>query len=306
MQTAILKEDSTLSSLSLKAIFSGVVSTIWVGILLNLLGLGLGFTVFRGELGVSMLKTQVLWLAVVGVLSTLTGGWVAAKLSDTSSTISGALHGTLVCILSTLVTSFLLASTAIGPIVNGTMSMVTHNLERSGQTAQQLISQALPEGTFSTVDEMVQHVQQEVEAKLAPRWKSSVSSAQLKSQFKVALSKLVFSLQSSGASSQEVAQKELMSLIKNNTSLNDEEVHQVVSFVAQSYETLEHKLTQATHAAKEKVAGSIGKASLSAFFIFLFTTIAGAVGGVLATYAETTIAIVGTTTTNTVKRSNQR
>ena len=118
------------------AILAGAVVAVVVGFLLNLLGLGVGFTTFdpassddtAGGLGIA----QGIWTVVSALLSLFAGGWVAGRLAGMPRTTDGAIHGVVTWAVTTLLGLYLL-TTGVGSVVSGVTSLLGSGLSAAGQ-----------------------------------------------------------------------------------------------------------------------------------------------------------------------------
>lgn len=117
-----------VSRISWSAIFAGTLTALAVLSMLNLLGLGIGFSTINpltesdplNGLGTGAL----IWLGVSNLVALFAGGLVAGRMSGYPSKSDGGLHGFLSWALFALVTFFLIAST-VGAMVNGMSSAVS-------------------------------------------------------------------------------------------------------------------------------------------------------------------------------------
>jgi hypothetical protein len=95
--------------------------------LLGLLGLGIGFGSLDPAEGDSLRgvpRNTLLWWAVISILATGIGGFVAGRLAGIPASLTGALHGLAVWSVATLLTLWL-ATTAVGTILGAATSVVT-------------------------------------------------------------------------------------------------------------------------------------------------------------------------------------
>jgi len=117
-----------VSRISWGAILAGTLTALAVVSMLNLLGLGIGFSTIDpmtendtlNGLGMGTL----IWLGLSNLVALFVGGMVAGRMSGYPSISDGALHGFLSWALFTLVSFFLITS-AIGTMVNGMSSAVS-------------------------------------------------------------------------------------------------------------------------------------------------------------------------------------
>lgn len=109
------------------AIFAGVIIGIVTQILLSLLGLAVGLTVYdpisqpdMGGLGIG----SSIWVIVSSIISVFVGGWTAASLANVPVGNLGTLHGILTWGLLLLVTFFLLG-TGVGRLAGGAFNLLS-------------------------------------------------------------------------------------------------------------------------------------------------------------------------------------
>lgn len=115
-----------MTRVSWGAIFAGAVVAVALTALLSLLGLGIGFGSLDPSEGDSVRgvpKMTLIWWAVISVLATGIGGFVAARLAGIPRTLTGALHGLAVWSVATLLTLWL-ATTAVGVALGAATSLV--------------------------------------------------------------------------------------------------------------------------------------------------------------------------------------
>jgi hypothetical protein len=123
-------------SISMRAIFAGVIVALAMQTLLNLLGLGLGLIAFRinPDVIANETLTSVVWLVVTSGASMFVGGWIAARVANSNLASVGVLHGIVTWGLATLAT-FLLVGPTAEILVGGTTSLLIQELFTSGQMA---------------------------------------------------------------------------------------------------------------------------------------------------------------------------
>jgi ribosomal protein S18 len=117
-----------VSRISWAAILAGTLTALAVVSMLNLLGLGIGFSTIDPMTEndpLSGLGTGALiWLGLSNLAALFVGGMVAGRMSGYPSKSDGGLHGFLSWALFALV-SFYLITTAVGTMVNGLSSAVS-------------------------------------------------------------------------------------------------------------------------------------------------------------------------------------
>jgi hypothetical protein len=108
-----------LKRVSWGAIFAGAVTAVALTALLGLLGLGIGLDnldLTRGNTINDIPKSTLLWWAVISIVATGIGAFVAARLAGIPRGLTGALHGIAVWAVATLATLWL-ATSAVGMVL---------------------------------------------------------------------------------------------------------------------------------------------------------------------------------------------
>lgn len=126
-EDSVVPPPALMTRVSWGAIFAGALAAIGLTALLSLLGLGIGFGTFDPADGDSLSgvpKTTLIWWAVVSIVATGIGGFVAARLAGIPHSLAGALHGLSVWALTSLATLWL-ATTAVGAIAGAATSLVS-------------------------------------------------------------------------------------------------------------------------------------------------------------------------------------
>ena len=118
---------SLMKRVSWGAIFAGSVIAIALTALLGLLGLGIGLNAVdpteRGALD-GIPKATLAWWAVISILATGIGGFVAGRLAGIPRSMTGAIHGLSVWAVTTLLTLWL-ATSAVGTVMGAATSVLT-------------------------------------------------------------------------------------------------------------------------------------------------------------------------------------
>lgn len=117
-----------VSRISWGAILAGTLTALAVVSMLNLLGLGIGFSTIDPMTENNPLKGlgtgTLIWLGLSNLVALFVGGMVAGRMSGYPSKSDGGLHGFLSWALYALVSFFLITS-AVGSVVNGMSSAVS-------------------------------------------------------------------------------------------------------------------------------------------------------------------------------------
>ena len=130
------------------AIFAGVAVALSVQFLLNLLGVGIGAAVLDPATtdnpdASTFSIVGGIWFVISGVIASLIGGYIAARVSGRPSTSTGGFHGLTTWAATTLVVLYLL-TTSVGMLIGGAFSGITSVVGGLGQTAATAAATAAP------------------------------------------------------------------------------------------------------------------------------------------------------------------
>lgn len=110
--------------LSWGAIFAGLIVAMVTQVVLSILGLAVGLTIWDpGDPAAALGQGTGIWIAVAALISLFAGGIVTGRLAGVLTTGDGALHGGVMWGLSVIVTLWLTASGA-GMILGGAFQVV--------------------------------------------------------------------------------------------------------------------------------------------------------------------------------------
>lgn len=288
--------------ISWSAIFGGVIIGLGISVLLNILGLALGFNMFKvdSDLLANLGTGSIIWLITSTIIATFAGGWIAGRLADIRLTIEGMLHGLATWALITL-TTFMLITTAAGSLVNSTLTMVEKSLAAVGKGVTTVATGVQPTINHSQI--------MSVAKSMAPNLTSSINQVseqfqQLILQFKNSalnqhkLEELIPELQQaltalfSADSEADVAQakQKLAELLVQNSSLSPQQAEQQINEWYQKYSVAKEQFQQNIQQVKKDVIDTaeytsdiLAKIALVIFFTLLIGGIAGATGGMLGT-----------------------
>lgn len=129
-----------INQISWGAVFAGAVLALITQLLLNLLGLGFGFSAVdpgqggatAGELGIG----AGIWFVLSGIIASFVGGIAAGRLSGKPRESTGGWHGLIAWAVATLGIAYLLTS-AIGGVLGGALNTVGSVAQTAAQTAAQ-------------------------------------------------------------------------------------------------------------------------------------------------------------------------
>ncbi len=130
------------------AIFAGVAVALSIQVLLNLLGVGVGFATLdpagTGNPNAGTLSMiGAIWAVVAGLVAAFAGGFVASRMTGGSSRSTGGYQGLITWATTTLFIAYLLTTTA-GAIVGGAFSALSNVVGGAAQTAAAVVTTATP------------------------------------------------------------------------------------------------------------------------------------------------------------------
>lgn len=278
-----------------------------VGLLLNLLGLGIGLSTFEpasGDDSFGGLGTgQAIWFVISSLLSLFAGGWVAGHLAGLPRRVDGMLHGIVTWGLTTLLTVYLVSS-GIGAVLGGVTSVVGGGLQAAGSG----IAAAAPGAVDAAQEQLDQRgitlgtIRSEAEALLRDMGDPQLSPEALEGQADAAVDEAQAGAETAAQApattdfraafdnvfdraegvASEADRQDLVNVLVARTDMDEAEARRTI---AQYEQTLGAARAQAdTLGAKAAEAGenatnAVGKGALAAFFALLLGALAAALGG---------------------------
>lgn len=288
--------------ISWNAIFAGVVLSLALEALMNLLGLGLGFTAFEfdGDTIANIGLSSTIWLIVSGTLDMLIRGWVAGRLASCNHNMEGALHGLIAWGLATLLT-FMLMATSAGSLISGTTNIIGHGLSAVGKGttaigkgAMQIAPQAadmvnnMSPNMMPELKQFKERVAQVINnAPTNNQQSDTATSAQSPQAIKENLQQAVMTiLTGDNENDKATARQNVVNILTQNSNMSQQQAEQTLNDWQQQYDSLKAQIAQKTEQAKQKAAAATEKASkilgtiaITTFFAFLLSAISGTLGG---------------------------
>lgn len=144
--TPVVRTAAPKRRISWAAIFAGTLIALVVQLLFSLLGLGIGLSTINpaseaGNPADGLALGAGIWWVVSSLISLFAGGWVAGRLAGFPRTGESTLHGILTWGLVTIVTFYLLTTTA-GALLSGAMGVVSQGLSLATQGIAAVAPQA--------------------------------------------------------------------------------------------------------------------------------------------------------------------
>jgi ElaB/YqjD/DUF883 family membrane-anchored ribosome-binding protein len=259
--------------ISWSSIWAGALVGILVLILLNLLGIGIGF----GSLDIREENNPAqglgigagIWYFLSSLIALYAAGWVAGRLAQTRRLFDGALHGVLTWCVITLASLYFLTTT-IGSIIGGAGQLIGSTLKTVGRAGSQAIQAAAPAISDQLPDVDLSEL------------KNNGTTQEVITMFKNA-----------NGDPAKVDRNQLASIIMSQSGKSRPEAERTADSLVSKYQTLTTKVqSQAqdlkTKAAKaaDDVASAASKTFIIAFFAFLIGAIAAAFGARLGTASK--------------------
>lgn len=303
------------------AVFAGGIAALAISILLNLLGLGLGFTAIdplSESQPLSGLGTgTIIWWIVSNLIALFLGGMVAGRTAGFISKTDGGLHGFLSWCLYAAVCLFFITS-LVGSIISGVSGTVSSifgggqqqeivvRVDGQQQQAQnqqgptfenlrsqviQLINQAEQYGILpSGASEDVNQALDEGIAQMSEMWQE----LDLDQNIDEFLNDLSVEFENGNLSisvegEDYINREEITNYLAQNTDLSEQEIEQMINEWNKNIEQAINEVEKLYQEAKQKVeefsdqlADTIATISLISFFALILGAVAAWGGGMMA------------------------
>ena len=302
-----------LKRISWGAIFAGAVVAVVVGLMLNLLGLGIGLSTFDfgpSDTAKGFGIAQAVWFTISSLLSLFAGGWVAGHLAGIPRKIDGMLHGLVAWGLTTLLTVYLVSS-GVGAILGGVTSVVGSGLSAAGSG----IAAAAPGAVDAAQRELDQRgitlgtVRQQAESLLRDTGDPNLQPEALEGQANAAADDAQAGAEQAAQNPQttdfraafdrvfdraegvasEADKQDLVNILVARTDMNEAQARQTIDqyqTTIQQARAQADTLGQQATAAAETATNAVGTGAIAAFVALLLGAIAAAVGGGLGAKRE--------------------
>jgi hypothetical protein len=261
-----------LRRVSWGAILTGVVVALATQVLLSMLGAGLGLAAIEptqpaGEnpdastVGIG----ATLWWALSGIIASLAGGWVAARLAGVPNRETGMLHGLATWAVATLVVLYMLSSAATS-VIGGAFNVVGQTVSGIGGAAGDAVSTAAQQIGGNPL----QAIQDEIQSAGGNPNDPAVAGRQLAA----AVGRIV----TGEGDAVEQARRSAVDILTRQGVPQQEAQQRVQGWEQQYRETTEQAAQQAREAANAAADGA-STAALYGFIALLLGALAGAYGG---------------------------
>ncbi|MGB3778032.1 MAG: hypothetical protein WA960_06710 [Tunicatimonas sp.] len=285
-----------LSKISWSAILAGVLVSLVVMLVLNLLGIGIGLASINPVTEASPFSGvgtgAVIWYILSNLIAIFAGAYTAARLSGIPIPVISTFHGILSWCLYTLI-SFWLLTTAVGTIVSGVGSAISQTLSSVGSVVgggQNSNGQSQQSGQSSSLSldkitsEVKQILRQTDDPALQPNAIENTAENATQDARQALRSGNTMSDQEIGGILQQllykggnlvenVDQKDVANVIASRTDMTQEEANNAAETVVRNFNEAKQEAqqiaAQAEQQAKETAAKAADVASSAAIWSFV-------------------------------------
>ena len=293
MNTITQPENSILprkTCFSWNTIFAGVLGTLMTALVLNLLGTGIGMSLFsfKPETVKTLGVSTYFWFMVVGIVSMYAGSWITGFIASRISKLRTAIYGIMVAGVSTLV-SLALMLTTLSALFTSSLSVLETMISVSKSTVNQgasivdkglkYVSNLSPEtrerlkNLAPDLQPMIEKINQKAKA-LLPK---DIEEAKLK-KIKGQLSQLIQAYLNSDDRTYEETKKALSDNLIQITGEKPEDVNKKIEEWYQMYQEAKEKAIQMAEEFASKTAGMLSRMALMNCFILLSSFVAAIFG----------------------------
>jgi hypothetical protein len=263
-----------LNKISWGAVIAGIVAALVVQLILNMLGVGLGFASFdpmapaaENPDAQTASLVAAAWWAVSGIIAAFIGGLAAGRLSGKPKGSTAGWHGFVAWAATTLVIVYLVTTTA-GSLLGGTLGALGNTLGGIGRTATQAAASAAP--ALADIPNPFQAIEEQVRAATGGNDPAVLRDAAVSA---------VRALVTGDEAEAEAARERAAQVLSRAQNVPVEEARTQIQQYEQQYrEAVDRARQQATEAAA--AATRVGsRASLIAAGALLLGALAGWFGG---------------------------
>lgn len=269
------------------AIFSGVLAVLTTGLLLDLLGMAIGLSLFSPAKKVlySLSVGAVVWVFISTIASTYLGGWTAGYFNSLKGRGNGMLNGFVVSSLSMFI-FLLLTFSAVGAVVSSSLSGLQYALAATKESASTVVSTVKNVSDFSpqlsekakkampALKPITNKIKQKA-AELLPE-ENQPSAEKIKAELESLMTRYLNSIENTNY---EKTKRELVSFLSETTGKSPEEVNQKIDEWKNDYIEAKEQAYQAIAEVSKDTAKAISQFSLLNFFILISGIVAGMMGG---------------------------
>jgi hypothetical protein len=260
-----------INNVSWAAVLAGVVVSLVVQLLLNMLGLGIGAATIDPVDGQTPDASTFsvgagIWWTVAGIIAAFLGGHVAGRLSGRPKQSTAGWHGIIAWAFTTLVVFYLLTST-VGAVIGGAFNTLGSAMSGVGRTAVQTAQSAAP--ALANVTDPFGAIEREIR-------ESSGNDPQALRD--AAVSAVRAALSGDAAEAEEARNRAAEALARAQNISPDEARNRIAQYEQQYRAAAEEARQQATEAA-EMASNAVSRGALFGFFALVLGAVAAWFGG---------------------------
>lgn len=273
---------------SRKALFSGVLTALTIVLLLDLLGMGIGLSLFSPTKAIlyTLSIGTVLWLVFSTIASMYAGGWVASYFYPGKGCKDGVLNGFVVSAISLFIILGLTFS-GIGSLISSSFSGLQYALSATKEGSNSIVNaakgiseispavSAKVKNAIPSLKPIVDKINKKA-AELLPE-KDEVSAPKIKTDLEKVMAKYLNSIDSPN---NQAAEEKLISVLTEATGKSRDEVSQKIEEWKNDYLEAKEKTYQKVAEVSKDTAKAVSKVALLNFFILISGLMAGIMGGI--------------------------
>jgi hypothetical protein len=261
-----------INNVSWGAVLAGVVFSLVVQLLLNMLGIGIGAaTISPADGNLPDASTfsigAGIWWTVSGIIAAFAGGVVAGRLSGRPKESTTGWHGVTTWALTTLVV-FWLMTTAIGSVIGGGLNIIGSLTGGVAKTVGQAAQSAAPmvannPDPFSGIAEQIQ----------------SRTGGNDPQQMREAATQAVKAAVSGDPQQQQQARDRAVQLLAQSQNISEDQARQQLAQYEQQYRETADRMKQQAAQAADTASKVVSRGALFAFVSLVLGGIAAWFGG---------------------------
>jgi hypothetical protein len=296
-----------LNKISWGAVLAGVVVSLVIMLVLNLLGIGIGLASINPATEASPFSGvgtgAIIWYVISNLIAIFAGGYTAARLSGIPIPVISTFHGILSWCLYTLV-SFWLLTTAVGSIVSGVGSAISQTLSSAGSVitgGQSSSGQSQQSGQSSGSSLSLDQITSEVKQILRQTGDPDLQPGAIENQAEDATQDARQALRSGNAMSdqeisgileqllykggnlvEEIDQKDVANVIAARTGMTQEEANNAAETVVRNFNEAKQEAQQLAAQADQQATEAAAQAADVASSAAIWSFVALVLGAIVA------------------------
>ncbi len=251
------------SAISWRSVLAGVVVALCLSVILNLIGMAIGFSTIDPATGDTPSATAItiwaaIWYVMTGIAAAFAGGWVSSYLSNRQYGQLGGWHGLVTWAASTLIMVYLV-SAAMGSLVGNTLNAA------GGAVQTAAIAAAPAAHSNDPLDELDARV-------------SAYSSNDSRALSEVTSQNIRRIIYGEPADVEQLRAQAVAAAMRAN-NMTEDQARMYVAQLEQDYRVAAERIKAKAAEVAEATSKGIARASLLAALTLIFGALAGWMGG---------------------------